>query len=250
MEWWQHIGFMSCVVVATFAQNATGFAFGLLLLGLTGMLDLAPMETVANVSSILTLANAVVMVRKWPGLPRRLVLLVLACSLAGVVAGVCLLAVLGAHERDLLEIILGITIIVCSFMLILESRGRQQMSGRFGFAFFASISGVMGGLFSSAGPPLVYQLYRQPLAVQVIRDTLIVVFAVNALMRLSVVVATHRFELQAGYLSLEALPIVFLLTWWMRRHPLAISPQVLRLAVFGLLLLAGASLIGKVLLAA
>ncbi|MNJ01262.1 hypothetical protein D3C73_1608410 [compost metagenome] len=69
-------------------------------------------------------------------------------------------------------------------------------------------------------------------------------------MRLSVVVATHRFELQAGYLALEALPIVFLLTWWMRRHPLAISPRVLRLAVFGLLLLAGASLIGKVLVAA
>ncbi|MDQ2486644.1 hypothetical protein RBI94_21835 [Pseudomonas putida] len=42
MELWQHFGFMLCVVVATFAQNATGFAFGLLLLGLTGMLGLAP----------------------------------------------------------------------------------------------------------------------------------------------------------------------------------------------------------------
>lgn len=248
MEIWQHAGFLACVALATFAQNATGFAFGLLLLGLTGMLGLAPMETVANVSSILTLANALVMVRKWPGLPRRLVLLVLGCSLAGVFGGVQLLALLGSHARDLLEVILGSTIILCSFMLVLQSQARQQLSGGFAFAFFASISGVMGGLFSSAGPPLVYQLYRQPLALQVIRDTLIVVFAVNALMRLGVVLATDRFEWQAGYLALEALPVVFGLTWWMRRHPLRISPRSLRLAVFGLLLLAGASLIGKVLM--
>ncbi|HDS1733531.1 TSUP family transporter [Pseudomonas sp. BP8] len=249
MELWQHLGFVLCVALATFAQNTTGFAFGLLLLGLTGMLGLAPMETVANVSSILTLTNALVMVRTWPGLQRGLVLLILGCSLAGVVGGVHLLALLGTHERDLLQLTLGVTIVICSLMLILQSQSRQRLSGRLSFAFFAGISGVMGGLFSSAGPPLVYQLYRQPLATQVIRDTLIVVFAANALMRLSVVVATDRFDLQAGYLALEALPVVFVLTWWMRRHPLAISPRVLRLSVFGLLLLAGGSLIGKVLIA-
>ncbi|CAM3771828.1 hypothetical protein CCOS865_03108 [Pseudomonas reidholzensis] len=249
MELWQHVGFVLCVALATFAQNATGFAFGLLLLGLTGMLGLAPMETVANVSSILTLTNALIMVRTWPGLPRGLGWVVLACSLAGVVGGVHLLALLGTHERAMLQVVLGVTIVLCSFMLVLQSQRRERVSGTFSFACFASVSGVMGGLFSSAGPPLVYQLYRQPLAVQVIRDTLIVVFAANALMRLSVVVITHRFELQAAYLALEALPVVFILTWWMRRHPLKLSARVLRLAVFGLLLLAGASLIGKVLIA-
>jgi hypothetical protein len=95
----------------------------------------------------------------------------------------------------------------------------------------------------------VYQLYRQPLAAHVVRDTLIVVFAVNALLRLSLVACTGRFEWQAGYLALEAAPVVFAMTWYMRRRPPAIKAQTLRIGVFVLLLLAGASLVARPLLA-
>lgn len=45
----------------------------------------------------------------------------------------------------------------------------------------------MGGLFSTAGPPLVYHLYRQPLPVAVIRETLVAVFGINAVLRLALV---------------------------------------------------------------
>ncbi|MDE1164933.1 MAG: hypothetical protein PW845_05965 [Pseudomonas sp.] len=242
MALWAHCGFLLCVALATFAQNTTGFAFGLLLLGLTGLLQLAPVETVANVSSVLTLINAFVLLRNRPQLAPRLMALILVCSLAGVGVGVQLLGLLGTHERDLLQLLLGVTIVVCSLLLVVRSRPLAQLSGGLGFSCFAGLSGVMGGLFSSAGPPLVYQLYRQPLATQVVRDTLIVVFAVNALLRLTLMACTQRFDLQAGYLALEALPVVFGLTWYMRRHPPAIAPKALRLGVFALLLLAGASL--------
>ncbi|QXI11264.1 sulfite exporter TauE/SafE family protein [Pseudomonas zeae] len=243
MSIWAHVGFLLCVAVATFAQNTTGFAFGLLLLGLTGLLQLAPVETVANVSSFLTLINALVLLRRRPALAPKLLAVILGCSLIGVVVGVELLGLLGAHERDLLQLVLGATIVLCSFLLVVQSRHRQRLSGWLSFSGFAGLSGVMGGLFSSAGPPLVYQLYRQPLATQVVRDTLIVAFAVNALLRLGLLTYSGRFELQAGYLALEAAPVVFALTWYMRRRPPTIKAQTLRIGVFVLLLLAGASLV-------
>lgn len=239
----EHLSFVLCVALATFAQNTTGFAFGLLLLGLTGMLGIASVETIANVSSLLTLANAMVLVRRWPDFSPRLLALVLGCSLFGVVIGVALLTVLGAHERMLLQLLLGATIVVCSLLLVARTHARERVSSWWSFSCFAGLSGVMGGLFSSAGPPLVYQLYRQPLSVKVVRDTLILVFAVNALARLGVVAATQQFEQQAAYLALEALPVVFGLTWFMRRNPPSISPRLLRWTVFVLLLLSGASLL-------
>jgi hypothetical protein len=237
-----HVGFLLCVAVATFAQNTTGFAFGLLLLGLTGLLQLAPVETVANVSSVLTLVNAFVMLRRRPEIAPRLLMLILACSLLGVAGGVELLSLLGTHERDLLQLLLGATIVVCSFLLVVRSRHLERLSGWMSFSCFAGLSGVMGGLFSSAGPPLVYQLYRQPLAAHVVRDTLIVVFAVNAFMRLCLLTYTERFDLQAAYLALEAVPVVFILTWYMRRRPPVMKPHILKIGVFALLLLAGTSL--------
>jgi hypothetical protein len=41
----------------------------------------------------------------------------------------------------------------------------------------------MGGLFSTAGPPLVYHFYRLPLPYRTIRETLVAVFAINAIFR-------------------------------------------------------------------
>ena len=244
-----HLGFLLCVALATFAQNATGFAFGLLLLGLTSLLQLAPVETVANVSSVLTLVNACILLRRRPALRLRLLLAVLACSVVGVVAGVELLGVLGQHARNLLQMLLGTTIVLCSLLLVFQAQALPRLSRWPVFSGFALLSGMMGGMFSSAGPPLVYQLYRQPLPAEVVRDTLILVFACNALLRLVLVSASGRFDSAAGYLSLEALPLVLLLTRYMRNNPPKFSPRTLRLGVFALLLLAGASLLGQALLA-
>lgn len=245
MSVWSHAGFLLCVALATFAQNTTGFAFGLLLIGLTSLLRLAPVETVANVSSVLALVNAVIFLRRGPELAPKLVGLILFFSLLGVVAGVELLNLLGEHERALLQLLLGLTIVVCSFLLVVRSTHAQKLSGWISFGGFAALSGVMGGLFSSAGPPLVYHLYRQPLNAQVVRETLILVFAVNAFLRMSILTYTQSFDLQAVYLALEAVPVVFLMTLHMRRRPSVIDPKTLRLIVFTLLLLAGISLAGS-----
>ena len=43
----QHLLFLACVALATYAQTMTGFAFGLVLLGLSGVFQLASGPEVA-----------------------------------------------------------------------------------------------------------------------------------------------------------------------------------------------------------
>lgn len=56
----QHLLFLLAVAVATYAQTMTGFAFGLVLLGLSSLFALAPLPDMSNTVSILTLINALV----------------------------------------------------------------------------------------------------------------------------------------------------------------------------------------------
>lgn len=248
MELWQHGVFVLCVLVATFAQNTTGFAFGLLLLGLTGMLQIAPMSAVANVSTILTMVNALLLVRAWPQLQRGLLFLILAASLCGVALGVYLLGWLSGEFQSMLRMLLGSTIVLCSLMLLLTPKPHERLSGTASFMGMAGLSGVMGGLFASAGPPMVFHLYRQPLPIEVVRQTLILLFAVNALLRLGLVAGQGGFDHQTMLLTLEALPVVLLFTTWMKRRPLRIAQKHMRVLVFVLLMLSGMSLLWQSLL--
>lgn len=52
-----HLLFVACVALATFVQSLTGFAFGLVLLGLVAMLHLAPLAVAANVVTVMVLAR-------------------------------------------------------------------------------------------------------------------------------------------------------------------------------------------------
>ena len=88
MSIFQHVLFLACVALATYAQTMTGFAFGLVLLGLSGVFQLASVSDVANVVSVLSLVNAVVtLARAKPQVNWRLMAPALASSLVGVGAG-------------------------------------------------------------------------------------------------------------------------------------------------------------------
>ena len=87
-----HALFAACVATATFTQSLTGFAFGLVLLGLVAVFHLAPLPVAANVVTVMVLANATMLVRGLPALPRRLLLPSYGSSLVGVAIGACLLA--------------------------------------------------------------------------------------------------------------------------------------------------------------
>jgi uncharacterized membrane protein YfcA len=248
MSEWGYFAFLLCVALACFTQNLTGFAFGLILLSLVTLLQLAPLADAANVVSILVLVNAAMLLRGqreyvvwsllWP---------TLLMSLVGVVAGLALLAHLSVAANTLLRALLGGVILVCSLLLILQKRPLAAVSGRLAFAYYGSLSGVLGGLFSSAGPPMVYLLYRQPLPLIAIRNTLTLLFAANAVLRLGILVSQHQFTALSWQLAAGAVPVVLILTWLQRKYPPKWPALVVRRVVFVLLLLAGLGLLLPVL---
>lgn len=240
----QHLLFLLCVAVAGYVQNLTGFALGLILLGLTGLLGVATIADVANVVGVLTLVHAVVLLRRSrPGLNARLLGPTLVASLVGVVAGGLLLQWLSSAWVAALSVLLGATIVACATLLALRGAARSHPSSLGSFVAVGAVSGVLGGLFSTAGPPLAYHLYRQPLPLTTIRDTLVIVFATNALLRLGMMVPTGHVSLQAWWLCVEAVPVVLLQTAWMTRHPSQLKPEQVKRVVCLLLVLIGCGLL-------
>ena len=57
---------MGVVVLASACQNLTGFAFGLIFVGMAGALHLMPIADAANVAGLLPLVNGAVYLRSHP----------------------------------------------------------------------------------------------------------------------------------------------------------------------------------------
>lgn len=167
----------------------------------------------------------------------------LISSLLGVSLGIWGLGALDDTQVAWLRLLLGGVIIAASLMLVVQSKPQAQLSRQPSFWLAGGLCGLLNGLFSSGGPPIVYHLYRQPLAYELIRNTLITVFAANAAARLGLVMAQGQLSLSTLWLSAEALPLVLLVSWLVRRHPPKLSPRSMRWLVFVLMALAGISLI-------
>jgi uncharacterized membrane protein YfcA len=246
----QHAAFIACVALANFVQNLTGFAFALLLLGLVGLFHIAPLPDATNVASVLTLVNAAALFRaSAPQVERTVLPPTLIASLLGVLAGVGLLSWLSDNVVAGLRVLLGLTIIGCAVILLIETRAQARRSSTASFVAVGLGAGVLGGLFSTAGPPLVFHFYRQPMAPRAIRDSLVAIFAANALVRLVALLAVGRIGSETLWLCAEATPVVLAQTWWMARRSPAWSVTAVRRVVCALLLIVGASLVLPALIA-
>ncbi|HZT55748.1 MAG TPA: sulfite exporter TauE/SafE family protein [Burkholderiaceae bacterium] len=246
--WETYLAFVGCVAIANFVQNLTGFAFGLILLGLVSVFDLASVADAANAATVLTLVNAASYFRLHRLRPEwRIVRPAILPSLVGVGVGVAMLTWLSGNATQALRGLLGLAILACAFGLLVDSKPRATLSRPAAFAAVGAISGLMGGLFSSAGPPLVYHMYRQPAPREVIQQCLILMFAINQVLRLALVVGSGRFSLHSGWLCAAAVPAVYVVTWLQHRYMPPVGIVATRRVVSGLLIVAGGSLLVSVL---
>jgi hypothetical protein len=241
--------FLVCVALASCAQSLSGFAFSLILLGLAGLFELAPLADLANVATVLALANAQVALRRsGKTLDVPAFRDISMGGLVGILAGIVLLDWLGSSVILGLRLLLGLTVIACAIIVLLDVAALRQRSSAASFRLWGALSGVLTGLFSTGGPPLVYHLYRQPMDARTVRDTLVATLAVSSLVRLVIILVTGQFSLNALKMCLLAVPLVFALSWWMERHPPGWSrPAMLKLVCF-LLLLTGVGLVVPALL--
>jgi uncharacterized membrane protein YfcA len=235
--------YLACVVLASVLQNLTAFAFGLVLLGLVELLGILPLADVSNASMVLSLTNALAFIwRDREPLPWRQVKDVLWASIIGVVAGLGLQVWLSANAAVWLRLLLGLSVIFSAANLMFSGSVRTETSGRRSFAFFGALSGLLGGLFATSGPPIVYHMLRQPWDPAQIRRCLNLVFSVNNGLRLVLVVGSGRFSQQSALLCAIAVPVAFLVTITCMRFPIPIPRSRLLPLTALLLALTGASL--------
>jgi uncharacterized membrane protein YfcA len=237
------IGFLLLAGAAAYAQTLTGFAFGLITMGGVGLTGLLSLPDAAMIVSALTLVNAAQMLLKgWRDVAWREFAFVMASSVPLLFLGYWLLEWLAGTRADLLRLILSFVIIVSSLQLARKPEPLAKQSSDALFLFFGGIAGLMGGMFSTAGPPLVYHFYRQPMPLVMVRETLVTVFALNAVFRIGLVVASGNLPAGSALIGLFAIPVVMGATCAARRWPPPISPATMRKIVFALLFLSGVSL--------
>lgn len=142
----------------------------------------------------------------------------------------------------MLRLILGTSIVACALSLWRAAQPLKSMSSPAVFAVTGGIAGILGGMFSAGGPPLVYLSYRQPKPPGWAREQLMVFFSFSTTLRLLIVVPSGQFSLFDLQLAAEALPIVFLMTWLAVRYPLPLSPKLFRGLICVLLIATGLSM--------
>lgn len=235
--------FLALVAAGAYLQTLTGFAFGLVVMGGVGLTGALPLPEAAVAVSLLVLVNAaLVLARGWRDIGKRELGLMLLGSLPLLAVGYRLLEWMADANLAALQLLLGIVIVVSAFQLLGQAGERPVRSSDASFVGFGAIAGLMGGLFSTAGPPVVYHMYRQPLPHATIRETLVSVFAINAVVRIGLVAGQGKLTSGAQLAALLAAPLVVAATYAARRWPPPLSRQSLRAIVFGLLALSGLSL--------
>ena len=236
--------FVLIAAVASYIQTITGFAFGLIMVGAVTGLNLAPIEFTAVVVGFCSLISALIALRgakhgiqwsiAWP------VLIGLAPALLG---GLLLLGLLSQNATAYLRLLLGVTILAGGVFLMLKPSPYEKSSASWSYALVGGIGGLFGGLFSVSGPPIVYHLYRQPIALVQIKTTLLMIFGGATLARIVLVGVQGGINSHILITSALAMPVVIGATVLGKRFPPSLSDQALRRGAFLLLSAMGIVLI-------
>jgi uncharacterized membrane protein YfcA len=228
------------VGVGAYVQTVTGFAMGLIIMGAATLFDLVPVPFSAVVVTMTSMFNILLALsREHHHIHWRSVVLASLGMAPALILGVLLLDYLSAESTRSLKLLLGLFILVGATLLVLKPHPRQALRVGWRDVLAGGLGGFFGGLFSTAGPPLVYHLYRQPFGIDVIRTTLLAIFGFTTLLRNGFVALSGDFSLAMLNTSLLAIPVVYLATLLGQRFPPPFAEQGMRRLAFALLALLG-----------
>ncbi len=188
MDVWALAPFFVAVLVGSYVQSVTGFAMAMILIAAASGSQTVEIPVAAAVVSLLTLVNVVLALRnRLHHVERRLFVWLAAGQLPAVWVGVELLGILQGDARWLLELALGTFIVLGSLSMLIRPEPQNVLSRPLACVGMGIAGGLVGGLFSASGPILGWFNYRQPLAVNVIRATLLSGFVLTTSTRTVVV---------------------------------------------------------------
>lgn len=239
----QIIFFILVMILGSYTQTVTGFGMGMIVLGFVAQLDLTSITFASVIISLMMLANGSIALKgKIDVIDRQALTYALIGLVPALILGVLLLTYLSRDFARILQGILGAAIFMGGVFIMLRPEPLKVRSGNLSFSIAGATAGVLGGLFSIAGPPLVYQYYRQPFNLENIRLSLLAIFLMMNIGRLIVLAIQGELTVEMLWIGLLCVPAVSFATIAGRRWPPPVSDNTMRRIAFLLLVLIGISL--------
>lgn len=231
---------------ATILQTISGFGFGLMVASSFTLFHLLPLTATTFMISVLGIVNSTTIVIKNIHLiQKRAFTLILIGGIPFIAAGYFLLEFLSVGLALWLNVLLGLAILICCILLLIRSSKAKASGKAWGFLVSGALGGVLGGLFSTFGPPVVFQCYRQSWSVHEIRFTLLAVFSVTAFIRLAMVPFGTLPNKMTIISTLLAIPLILIFTKLGRILALNIEAKFVRALAISMLALSGITLIAQ-----
>lgn len=236
--------FLALVAFGATVQTITGFAMGLMIIAGVAALNLTPISFAAAVISLISLLQTLIALRRARKHVNRQFLTWISVGLAPMlILGVFLLDFLSDGFYGVLRTLLGVVIIAAGFMLMVTPQPWEKVSSTWQSGAVGALGGVIAGLYSAGGAPLAYFMYRQPLPLDVVRATLLAIFAASTLWRTIVVGVTGHVTVPVLTTAALAIPVVVVTTLVVQRYLDRIPDRIVRRMVFVLLIGLGVFLI-------
>jgi len=152
---------------------------------------------------------------------------------------------LKSFANDILQKLLGIVIIIFSLNLLRKQNQEVNILPVPVGVVTGTISGILGGMFGTSGPPFVIYLAHQIKTKDVLRATLIGLFAFDFTWRLGVFIVTGLITKDVLLMTLYLTPALILGTLLGKKSFVTINEEQYRKLVVILLVITGALLIIK-----
>lgn len=233
MDSWELLYFSVMVVIATAVQTITGFALGLILVALCTAFGVMSVIDCAAIVSLVSMMNAGLLLRRsYRDLNGGVVAAIMAGLIPTLLLGFYWLDEFGRDQVSLLKNIIGAMVLVAGMTLMLRPSPYSSLSAKPFFIGSGLIGGLFGGLFSAAGAPIAYLMYRQPLAISVIRSSLLAVFFLSTFVRAVTGGLAGHYTPDVLIKTLVAAPVMLLVTMLIEPTLPAIPDQMVRRLVF------------------
>lgn len=240
--------FLLLIVLGAVAQTMTGFAMGLIIMSGVAVIGIADIGSSAAIVSLVAIANSLFALRNsHQFIDIKYLKNILIGMLPCILLGVFLLDFLEDRFYGLLKCLLGFVTVVASILLIVKTKPSASLQGGPIAIAFGSLSGIISGIYSAGGAPIAYFMYRQPIELNIIRATLLAVFAVTLCLRSLFIFFDGGFSQEILVTSGIAIPMVILTTILTGKINHLIPDKVVKNIVSLILILTGGFLISTAL---
>ncbi len=230
---------LGCVV-----QTITGFAMGLVVMAGVALLSIADISFTAAVVSFISFLNASIALRQgYRQVDWEFVKWITVGLTPALIGGYFILDYLSEYYYEGLRMLLGVVVVLAGTMLMISPEPFKQRSGPAATGIVGIAGGLIAGLYSAGGAPLAYFMYRQPVSINTIRFSLLVLFVISTGFRAIVVGVAGELTTEIMYTTLLAIPVVVIATLITARIVPVIPDKAVRMLVFVVLTGAGLFLI-------